>query len=82
MTINVFFHVILGIKSIKNTFERIAKADRKMVNDIDYEGIELPVSKKDYSGPEQRNEICINAFCCENDLVYLFMYQIKSLKIV
>ena len=36
-----------------------------MVNDYDYdyEGIELPVSKKDYSKIEQKNNTCINGFC-------------------
>ena len=41
-----------------------------MVNDLDYEGIEFPVSLKDYSKIEKKNNICINVFCCENDLVY------------
>ena len=29
--------------------ERITKVDEKMINDLDYEGIKFPVSKKDYS---------------------------------
>ena len=41
-----------------------------MVNDLDYEGIEFRVSIKDYSKIEKKNNICINVFCCENDLVY------------
>ena len=40
-----------------------------MVNDLDYEFIEFPVSKKDYCNIEQKN-ICINVFCYENNLVY------------
>ena len=42
-----------------------------MVNDLDYEGIEFPVCKKDYSNIEKKNDICINAFCYANDLIYL-----------
>ena len=42
-----------------------------MVNDLDYEGIEFPVCKKDYSNIEKKNDICINAFCSANDLIYL-----------
>ena len=34
-------------KSIKSTSKRITKADKNMVNDLDYEGIEYPVSRKD-----------------------------------
>ena len=41
-----------------------------MVNDLNYEGIDFPVSKKDYSKIEQKNNICINVFCYENYLVY------------
>ena len=41
-----------------------------MVNDLDYANIEFPVSKKDYSKIETKNNICINVFCYENDLTY------------
>ena len=41
-----------------------------MINDLDSEGIEFPVSKKDHGNIEQKNNICINVFCYENDLVY------------
>ena len=41
-----------------------------MVNDLDYKGIELPISKKHLSKIEKKNNICINVFCYENNLVY------------
>ena len=41
-----------------------------MVNDLHYEGIKFPVSKKDYCKIEQKNNIYINVFCYENDLTY------------
>ena len=41
-----------------------------MIDDLDYEGIEFPVSKRDYRKIENKNNICINVFCCENYLVY------------
>ena len=44
-----------------------------MINDLDYGGIKFPVSKKDFSKTEQKNNICINVFCYENDLS-LFMH--------
>ena len=34
--------------------KRITKADRKMVNNLDYQGIEFPVSKKDYCKIEKK----------------------------
>ena len=49
--------------------ERIKKADRKVVNDLDYVNIKFRLTKKDYSRIP-KNSICINVFCCENDLVY------------
>ena len=39
-----------------------------MINDLDYEGIKFPVSKKDYCRIEKQNNICINVFCYENNL--------------
>ena len=41
-----------------------------MINDLNYEGIKLPVSKKDYCRIERQNNICINVFCYENNLTY------------
>ena len=41
-----------------------------MVSDLDYEGIENSVSKKDFGKIEKKNNICINVFCYENNLVY------------
>ena len=50
--------------------ERIAIADKNMVNDLDYKSIEFPVSKKDFNKIEKKNNICINVFCNEDKLVY------------
>ena len=41
-----------------------------MTNNLGYKDIKFPVSKKDYKSIEKKNNICINVFCCENDLVY------------
>ena len=41
-----------------------------MVNDLAYEGIKFPVSKKDYCKIELKNNICINVFYYENELTY------------
>ena len=41
-----------------------------MVNDLDYKGIELRISKKHLSKIEKKNNICIDVFCYENNLVY------------
>ena len=41
-----------------------------MINDFSYEGIEFPVSRKDYCKIERQNNICINVFCYGNGLNY------------
>ena len=41
-----------------------------MINDLNFNGIKFPVSKKDYCKIEERNSICINVVCYENNLTY------------
>ena len=41
-----------------------------MINDLDYEGIKFPVSKKDYCRIERQNNIYINVFCYDNNITY------------
>ena len=50
--------------------QRITKKDREFINELNYEGIDFPVSKKDYSKIELQNKIGINVFCHENKLIY------------
>ena len=38
-----------------------------MANNLDYKDIMFPVSKNDYKKIEQKNNICINISCYEND---------------
>ena len=68
---------IRHLNPLKILPERIAKVDTNIVDDRDYEGIKFPVSKRDYCKIEQKNNICINVFCYENDLTYSFyvLYQ-------
>ena len=66
--------------TIKNVFlwchvrhinpERIKKVDKKLVSDLDYDGIEFPVREKDFSRIKKKNNICINVFCYENKLTF------------
>ena len=50
--------------------QRITRKDKEMINKLDYEGIKIPVSKKDYCKIERQNNICINVFCYETGLTY------------
>ena len=58
------------INPVKIHTERITREDKKLANDLDYDGIEFPVREKDFSKIEKKNNICINVFCCENKLVF------------
>ena len=66
---------------MKNHPEGIEKQDKKLANKLNYEGIEFPVSRKDYCKFEKQNNIFINVFCYENGLT-LFTYLAKYLMIV
>ena len=62
--------LIRHLNPLKIHLERITKADRKMVNNLDYVDTKFSVSKKDYTKIEPKNSVCINIYCYENDLVY------------
>ena len=49
--------------------KRIRKED-KLVSSLNYDGIDFPISKKDYCKIEKQNNICINVYCYENRLTY------------
>ena len=44
-------------KSIKDTSRKNKKADKNMVNNLDYEGINFPVSRKDFGNIEKKNNV-------------------------
>ena len=50
--------------------QRITKKDKEFVKNLNYEGIDFPISKKDYCKIETQNKICINAFCYKNKTTY------------
>ena len=45
--------------------ERIKKEDKKMVNELNYDGIDFPLSQKHYNKVEKQNNIRINVFSYE-----------------
>ena len=63
--------------------EKITKADKKIINDLDYEGIEFPVLKKDHCKIELKIIIfALIYFVVKIIWFILFIYQIKNLKTV
>ena len=57
----------LNLSGVK--LERIKKEDREVCKKVNYQGVDFPVSKKDY-GKKVFNKININVFCYENNVVY------------
>ena len=49
---------------------RISKKDKEIDKNLNYDGIEFPVSKKDYSKIEVMNKININIFSYEDKIIY------------
>ena len=50
--------------------QRIKKIDRKMVQELNYQGVEFPVAAKHYGKIEEQNSININVFGYENEQFY------------
>ena len=48
------YQTFKSIKTLKILSEKITKADKNVANDLDYEGIKLPVSKKDFRKIEKK----------------------------
>ena len=46
--------------------ERIKKEDKKMINELNYDGNDFPLSQKHYNKVEKQNSIRINVFGYEN----------------
>ena len=50
------------INPVKIHPERITQNDKKLVNDLNYDGVGFLVPEKDFSKIETKNNICINVF--------------------
>ena len=59
------------INPVKINSERIVHKDKKLANDLNYDGVEFPVREKDFSKIEEKNNICINVLGYENRLPFL-----------
>ena len=59
------------INPLKEHPEKIYKIDKKIAcNLLNYDEIEFPVEEKDFKKIEVQNNICINVFGYENELVF------------
>ena len=46
--------------------QRIKKTDRKMVEELNYQGVEFPIATKHYDKIEEQNSINVNVFGYED----------------
>ena len=60
----------LAYQSFKRISKTITKSDKRIVQKLDYDGIEFPVQVKDFNKIEMMNNICINMFRYENKLIF------------
>ena len=58
------------INPLKEHPGRIARVDKEIAINLNYDGIEFPVQEKDFKKIEVQNNICINVFGYENKLVF------------
>ena len=58
------------INPLKEHPERITKIHKKIVCNLNYDKIEFPLEEKDFKKIEVQNNICINVFGYENELVF------------
>ena len=68
------------INPIKIDPERITEKGKKLVNDLDYDGVEFPVREKGFSKIDTKNSIYINVFCYENKLVFSIKFSDQTFK--
>ena len=58
------------INPLKDHPGRVKKTDRDFANNLNYDGIEFPVQEKDFKKVEVQNNICVDVFGYENELVF------------
>ena len=63
-------YFVRHINPVKIHPVRITREDKKLANDLDYDGFEFPVQEKIFSKNETKNNICINVFCYEQGLTF------------
>ena len=58
------------VNPLKEHPERITKKDKKTAEKLDNDGTDFTVREYDFAKIEKKNNICINIFCYEDDLVF------------
>ena len=61
---------VIHINRLNEHPERIKKTDKKIAEELNYDGIEFPVQEKDFNKIEIKDNICINVFGYDNKLIF------------
>ena len=61
---------IRHINPVKTHPERITQTDKKLANNLNYDGVEFPMQKEKFSKIETKSNIWIYVFCYENQLTF------------
>ena len=77
---SAFYGVVLDINPLKEHPERIKKIDKKTACSLNYDEIKFPVEEKDFKKIEVQNNICINVFGHENQLVFPIYISDRTFK--
>ena len=73
-----FYGVMLGILILQKNIQKnllsilliikkFIQEDKELISDLDFDGIEFPVQKKDFSKIGKKNNISINVFGYKNE---------------
>ena len=65
----LWYHV-RHINLLNKQPERILKNDKKIAEELNYDGIEVSIQEKKFNKIEMKNNRCINVFGFENKLVF------------
>ena len=68
------------INHLKEHPERITKIDREIACSLNYDEITFPVEEKDFEKMGVQNNICINVFCYENEMVFSIYFSNQTCK--
>ena len=67
------------VKHITNP-EEITEEDKEFISNLDYDGIEFPVQKKDFRKIEVKKKYALTYLVMRMSWFFQFMFQIKSFK--
>ena len=68
------------INPVKLHPERITQNDKKLVNDLNYDGVEFPVREKDLAKLKQKTTFALMCFVMKTSSLLQFTFHIKNLK--